>query len=72
MYKDTYEIWLKGVSEAERAELEAIKHDDNEQKERFSLELAFGTAGMRGEARKPLRAAWLSLTTRADFRGNSR
>ena len=49
MYKDTYEIWLKGVSEAERAELEAIGHDDNEQKERFSLELAFGTAGMRGE-----------------------
>ena len=49
MYKDTYEIWLKGVDETERAELEAIKYDDNEQKERFSLELAFGTAGMRGE-----------------------
>ena len=32
MYKDTYEIWLKGVSDAERAEIEAIGHADNEQK----------------------------------------
>lgn len=49
MYKKTFEHWYNNVSALERAELDAIKDNDNEIKERFSLDLAFGTAGMRGE-----------------------
>ena len=36
------------VGLAEKAELEAIKGDENEIKERFYAELEFGTAGLRG------------------------
>ncbi len=49
MYKETFTYWLNNVSLSERAELEAIADNDLEIKERFALELAFGTAGMRGE-----------------------
>ena len=49
MYKKTFEHWYSNVGDFERAELYAIKNNDNEIKERFSLNLAFGTAGMRGE-----------------------
>ncbi len=49
MYKDVFDIWYKGVTEDERAELDAIRNNDAEIKERFGSELAFGTAGMRGE-----------------------
>ena len=49
MYKKTFEHWYNNVSASEKAELEAIRENDNEIKERFSLDLAFGTAGMRGE-----------------------
>ncbi|MDD3946404.1 MAG: phospho-sugar mutase [Clostridia bacterium] len=44
-----YNTWLKGVNEAERAELEALAGNEKEIAERFSRELDFGTAGMRGE-----------------------
>ena len=49
MYKKTFDHWYESVTDVERAELECIKDNDNEIKERFSLNLAFGTAGMRGE-----------------------
>ncbi len=49
MYLETYKHWYNSVSEAERKELDFIKDNEQEIKERFSLELAFGTAGMRGE-----------------------
>ncbi len=49
MYRKTFEYWLEKVNAQEKLELEAIVGNDNEIKERFSLELAFGTAGMRGE-----------------------
>lgn len=46
---DIYNAWLKGVSEAERAELMALGGNEKEIAERFARELEFGTAGMRGE-----------------------
>ena len=49
MYLETFKHWYNNVSEPERKELDLIKDNDQEIKERFSLELAFGTAGMRGE-----------------------
>lgn len=49
MYLDTYKFWLENVkTEEEKNELLSIKNNDKEIKERFSLDLAFGTAGMRG------------------------
>ncbi len=47
-YIKEYELWLKNVSEDERCELEAIKTDDSEIKDRFYQSLEFGTAGLRG------------------------
>ncbi len=44
--QETYEVWLRKVTEEERAEIEGI--GEEEIKERFSIPLAFGTAGMRG------------------------
>ena len=49
MYSKNFELWYNNVTPAERVELDSIKNDENEIKERFSLDLAFGTAGMRGE-----------------------
>ena len=49
MYLETFKHWYNNVSDQERAELDLIKDNDLEIKERFALELAFGTAGMRGE-----------------------
>ena len=46
--KEMFDIWYKSVTDEERKELEPIKNDENEIKERFSIPLAFGTAGMRG------------------------
>ena len=45
-----YEKWLSSpaLSEAERAELEAIKNDPKEIESRFYGPLEFGTAGLRG------------------------
>ncbi len=47
-YIKTYDEWINSISEQEKPELEALKKSDAELKERFSLPLAFGTAGMRG------------------------
>ena len=47
-YVEQYEHWLKSVLPEQRAELVALKEDDKELRERFTLPLAFGTAGMRG------------------------
>lgn len=49
-YTQTYNAWLTSpvVDDKTKAELEAIKNDDKEIKERFYKELDFGTAGLRG------------------------
>ena len=49
-YIPRYEHWITSadIDEATKAELLAIKDDDNEIKERFFCEIEFGTAGMRG------------------------
>ena len=49
-YKEVYNYWLSHSSlDSEiRNELESIKNDDKEIKERFYNELAFGTGGLRG------------------------
>ena len=49
MYLKSFEHWYNCVTDKERKELDLIKSNDCEIKERFSLGLAFGTAGMRGE-----------------------
>lgn len=48
MYKEMFNEWLKNVTNTEKKELLSIQDNENEIKERFSLDLAFGTAGMRG------------------------
>lgn len=47
-YLANYKHWLDSVTAEEKAELIAIQSDDKELQERFTLPLAFGTAGMRG------------------------
>lgn len=49
-YRKIYEEWLQNpYFDAEtKKELEAIKNDENEIKERFYADLEFGTAGLRG------------------------
>ncbi len=47
-YLTNYKHWLENVTAEEKAELVAIQADDKELQERFTLPLAFGTAGMRG------------------------
>jgi len=49
-YRDTYEAWLASpaLSAGEKAELEAIRNDDQEIESRFFAPLDFGTAGLRG------------------------
>lgn len=49
-YKEIYEEWLNNpyFDEDTKKELQAIKDDDQEIKERFSMDLEFGTAGLRG------------------------
>ena len=47
-YKENYEKWLGSCTEEEKKQLLAIADDDKEIRERFTLPLAFGTAGMRG------------------------
>ena len=49
-YKKIYEAWLSDdyFDADTRAELEDIKNDENEIKERFYKDLEFGTAGLRG------------------------
>lgn len=47
-YRKTYETWVENCCGDEKKELLAIAADEKEIKERFTLPLAFGTAGMRG------------------------
>ncbi len=47
-YIKEYELWLKNVTPDEKAELEAIRENENEIKDRFYKSLEFGTAGIRG------------------------
>ena len=49
-YKEIYEEWMSNpyFDEDTKKELAAIKDDDQEIKERFSVDLEFGTAGLRG------------------------
>lgn len=49
-YLETYESWLSDpyFDEETKNELKAIASDDNEIRERFYMDLQFGTAGLRG------------------------
>lgn len=49
-YKKIYEEWLSNpyFDDETKAELKAIADDENEIKERFYMDLEFGTAGLRG------------------------
>ena len=49
-YKEVYEQWLSNpyFDDATKEELKNITEDDNEIKERFYMDLEFGTAGLRG------------------------
>ena len=49
-YKQVYEQWLSNpyFDDATKEELKNIAEDDNEIKERFYMDLEFGTAGLRG------------------------
>ena len=47
-YLDEYKLWLENVGDEEKAELEGIKGNDGEIKDRFYKSLEFGTAGLRG------------------------
>ena len=49
-YMKIYQEWLSNpyFDEATKAELNAIEGDENEIKERFYMDLEFGTAGLRG------------------------
>ena len=49
-YQETYQEWFNNpyFDEATKEELKNIQDDDNEIKERFYSDLAFGTAGLRG------------------------
>ncbi|MDD3279127.1 MAG: phospho-sugar mutase [Lachnospiraceae bacterium] len=49
-YKEIYESWLSNpyFDEDTKAELRGIANDENEKKERFYMDLEFGTAGLRG------------------------
>ncbi|MGN0771494.1 MAG: phospho-sugar mutase [Christensenellales bacterium] len=47
-YLKNYQYWKSNVAQEYGAEMETIGSDDKEMKERFTLPLAFGTAGMRG------------------------
>ena len=49
-YMQEYEKWLASpaLSEQEHAELESIRDDEKEIRERFYGPLEFGTAGLRG------------------------
>ena len=49
-YKEIYSQWLENpyFDDATKEELRAIKDDENEIKERFYMDLEFGTAGLRG------------------------
>ena len=45
---EKYNLWLSKADEDLKAELAALKDDENELYERFYRELEFGTGGLRG------------------------
>lgn len=47
-FRQNYNYWKENVDKQYLAELDGIADDEKEIKERFTLPLAFGTAGMRG------------------------
>ena len=49
-YLEKYEFWLasEAFDDETKAELEAIRGDEKEIKERFYKDLEFGTGGLRG------------------------
>lgn len=49
-YMKIYQEWLSNpyFDDATKAELKAIENDENDIKERFYMDLEFGTAGLRG------------------------
>lgn len=47
-YLKEYKLWLEKVSKEDALELEAIKDNEGEIKDRFYQSLEFGTAGLRG------------------------
>jgi phosphoglucomutase len=47
--REMFDIWYEKIPASLRDELDVIKDNENEIIERFSVPLAFGTAGMRGE-----------------------
>ena len=47
-YSDNYRKWLDNCDDEGKRELRSIEGNDKEIRERFTLPLAFGTAGMRG------------------------
>lgn len=47
-YMNEYKLWLDNVTDCEKAELEAIKDNEAEIKDRFYQSLEFGTGGIRG------------------------
>lgn len=47
-FNQEYLRWFNAISEQDKLELSAIQTDEKEKAERFSMPLAFGTAGMRG------------------------
>ena len=57
-YMDNYRRWLNAdvLTENERAELQAIRDDDDEIKQRFTSYLSFGTAGLRGTMKTGMNA----------------
>ncbi len=57
-YMENYERWLTSdaLTRSERAELAAIREDEDEIKQRFSCYLSFGTAGLRGTMKTGMNA----------------
>ncbi|MBE7023114.1 MAG: phospho-sugar mutase [Ruminococcaceae bacterium] len=47
-YTKEYELWLENVTPEERVELEKLKDNETEKKDRFYRSLEFGTGGLRG------------------------
>ena len=47
-FMKNYQEWINNVSDSQKEELLSIKDNEKEIKERFTIPLAFGTAGMRG------------------------
>ena len=63
-YKEIYNQWLENpyFDEATKEELKAIKDDENEIKERFYMDLEFGTAGDVYKRQHPSPQLWEKST----------